>query len=164
MQPSFVLLEHNDHVTALAAAPAAGLLASGGLSSELFLWDITAAVQLKPPAVRHGKAVPSSTFMSGLRGARFPAAKKGACAVCFTAGGVPSQEYHPIEALGLKESVYSVALNADGNVVASGSPEACVRITDPRANRKIMKLRGHTANIRCLPLTNLYRPTLKQQL
>lgn len=52
VQASFVMLEHTDHVMALAAAPAAGLLASAGLSSQLFLWDIHTAVQLKPPAVR----------------------------------------------------------------------------------------------------------------
>lgn len=49
----------------------------------------------------------------------------------------------------MKESVYSVALNADGTRVASGSPDGFVRISDPRAGEKVMKLRGHTANIRC---------------
>lgn len=43
-----------------------------------------------------------------------------------------------------------MALNADGSIVASGSPEACIRITDPRMDRKVVKLRGHTANVRCL--------------
>jgi WD40 repeat protein len=59
------------------------------------------------------------------------------------------QAYHPIEAPGMKESVYSVAINADGSRVASGSPDGFVRINDPRAGEKVMKLRGHTANIRC---------------
>ncbi len=49
----------------------------------------------------------------------------------------------------MKESAYSVAISADGSVVASGSPESCIRITDPRSDRKLMKLRGHTGNIRC---------------
>lgn len=52
VQASFVLLEHTDHVTALAAAPAAGLMVSGGLSSQLFLWDVPTATRLQPPAVR----------------------------------------------------------------------------------------------------------------
>jgi hypothetical protein len=56
LQASFVMLEHTDHVMALAASPSAGLLASGGLSSQLMLWDIPTAMQLRPPAVRHGKS------------------------------------------------------------------------------------------------------------
>lgn len=39
-------MEHNDHVTCLASAPALGLLASGGLSSQAFLWDVNRGVQL----------------------------------------------------------------------------------------------------------------------
>lgn len=50
----------------------------------------------------------------------------------------------------MKDSVYSVALNADGSRVASGSPDGFVRISDPRTADKGMKLRGHTANIRCI--------------
>lgn len=38
--------EHKDHVTCLAAAPAVGLLASGGLSGKAFLWDIHRGTQL----------------------------------------------------------------------------------------------------------------------
>ena len=61
---------------------------------------------------------------------------------------MPTQAYQPWPAPGLKESVYSLALNASGSVLAVGSPENCIRITDPRGERKIVKLRGHTANIR----------------
>lgn len=50
----------------------------------------------------------------------------------------------------MKDSVYSVALNADGSRVASGSPDGFVRISDPRTAEKGMKLRGHTANVRCI--------------
>ncbi len=39
-------MEHNDHVTCLASAPGLGLLASGGLSSQAFLWDVHRGVQL----------------------------------------------------------------------------------------------------------------------
>lgn len=39
-------VEHNDHVTCLASAPGLGLLASGGLSSQAFLWDVHRGVQL----------------------------------------------------------------------------------------------------------------------
>lgn len=57
LQALYMLLEHTDHVMALAAAPSAGLLASAGLSSQLMLWDIPTAMRLTPPAVRHRRCV-----------------------------------------------------------------------------------------------------------
>lgn len=76
-----------------------------------------------------------------------------------------TQEYHPHPAPGLKDSVYSLAISGDGSVVASGAPEACIRITDPRTDRKLMKLRGHTANIRygtLSPLVCWARPACRR--
>ena len=40
------LVQHTDCVMALAAAPQQGLLASAGLSSEVFVWDILTGTQL----------------------------------------------------------------------------------------------------------------------
>ncbi len=49
-----------------------------------------------------------------------------------------------------KYSIYSLAMNDYGTVLASGSPENCIRLWDPRTRSKIMKLKGHTHNIRCI--------------
>jgi WD repeat-containing protein 48 len=57
--------------------------------------------------------------------------------------------YEPVEVEGQSDSIYAVALNAEGTVLASGSPECVVRIADPRTGAKVMKLRGHSDNIRC---------------
>lgn len=51
-----------------------------------------------------------------------------------------------------KYSIYSLALNSQGTLVASGSPENCIRLWDLRTCNKIMKLKGHTHNIRSLVL------------
>ncbi|RNA13989.1 WD repeat-containing 48 isoform X2 [Brachionus plicatilis] len=51
-----------------------------------------------------------------------------------------------------KYSIYSLAINNQASVLASGSPENCIRLWDPRTNSKLMKLRGHTHNIRFLAL------------
>ena len=45
-QCTFNLVQHTDCVMALAAAPRQGLLASAGLSSEVFVWDIPTGTQL----------------------------------------------------------------------------------------------------------------------
>ena len=42
----YTMLQHTDYVMALAAAPRQGLLASAGLSSEVFVWDIPTGLQL----------------------------------------------------------------------------------------------------------------------
>jgi len=53
-----------------------------------------------------------------------------------------------------KYSIYSLAMNSQGTVLASGSPENCIRLWDPRTCAKTMKLKGHTHNIRTLILNS----------
>ena len=49
-----------------------------------------------------------------------------------------------------KYSVYSLAMNSQGTVLASGSPENCLRVWDPKTCAKSMKLKGHSHNIRAV--------------
>lgn len=51
-----------------------------------------------------------------------------------------------------KYSIYSLAMISQGTLLASGSPENCVRLWDPRTCSKTMKLKGHTHNIRAILL------------
>ncbi|CAF4658516.1 unnamed protein product, partial [Rotaria magnacalcarata] len=41
-------------------------------------------------------------------------------------------------------------MNPSGTVLASGSPENVIRVYDPRTCTLLMKLKGHTDNIRAL--------------
>lgn len=45
-------------------------------------------------------------------------------------------------------------MNGQGTLLASGSPENCIRIWDPRTCQKAMKLKGHTHNIRSIILNS----------
>lgn len=54
----------------------------------------------------------------------------------------------PLE--GSKDSIYSLAINQSGTLVASGSTEKVIRLWDPRSRQKLLKLRGHTDNVRSL--------------
>ena len=45
-------------------------------------------------------------------------------------------------------SVYTLAMNAAGTVLAAGTAQQVIRIADARTGGKIMKLRGHTGNVR----------------
>lgn len=47
-----------------------------------------------------------------------------------------------------KGSVYSLGIG--GGVVASGGPEGCVRVWDPRSGKPITKFVGHTDNVRAI--------------
>ncbi|TKR57587.1 hypothetical protein L596_030269 [Steinernema carpocapsae] len=51
---------------------------------------------------------------------------------------------------GNKDSIYSLAMNATGTLVVSGSTEKVLRVWDPRSCAKIMKLRGHTDNVKAI--------------
>ncbi|PIK57039.1 putative WD repeat-containing protein 48 [Apostichopus japonicus] len=49
---------------------------------------------------------------------------------------------------GQKDSIYSLAMNPSGTVLISGSTEKVLRVWDPRTCAKIMKLKGHTDNVK----------------
>lgn len=57
---------------------------------------------------------------------------------------------HPPEGSGPKGSVYALATDPYGSVIASGSPERVVRMWDPRSGKRVSKLVGHTDNIRAI--------------
>lgn len=53
-----------------------------------------------------------------------------------------------------KCSIYALAVNPSGTILASGSPEKVVRLWDPRSGKRISKLTGHTDNIRALLISD----------
>ena len=53
---------------------------------------------------------------------------------------------------GNKDSIYSLAMNSNGTLIASGSTEKKIRLFDPRTTQKLMKLKGHSDNVRALML------------
>jgi len=53
---------------------------------------------------------------------------------------------------GQKESIYSLALNSAGTLLVSGSTEKVLRVWDPRACTKFMKLKGHADNVKSIVL------------
>ncbi|KAG2452302.1 hypothetical protein HYH02_003326 [Chlamydomonas schloesseri] len=58
-------------------------------------------------------------------------------------GGGGGEKDHP-------GSVYALALNPAGTLIAAGTSEALVRLLDPRTGKKITKLRGHQDTVRAL--------------
>lgn len=43
-------------------------------------------------------------------------------------------------------------MNPPGSVIVSGSAEKVLRVWDPRSCQKLMKLKGHSDNVKCLVL------------
>lgn len=54
----------------------------------------------------------------------------------------------PAQGLTCKGSVYALAVSAPGNTIVAGTAESLVRVFDARTGAKVMKLRGHTGNVR----------------
>lgn len=52
--------------------------------------------------------------------------------------------------MGIKDSVYCVAMNTAATVIIAGSTEKVLRVWDPRTCQKTMKLRGHTDNVKAV--------------
>ncbi|TCD67709.1 hypothetical protein EIP91_012005 [Steccherinum ochraceum] len=57
---------------------------------------------------------------------------------------------HAPEASGPKASIYALATDPYGCLIATGSPERVIRMWDPRSGKRIGKLVGHTDNIRAI--------------
>ncbi|KAF6254461.1 hypothetical protein COO60DRAFT_1627872 [Scenedesmus sp. NREL 46B-D3] len=49
-------------------------------------------------------------------------------------------------------SAYALAMSRAGTLVAAGTTESYIRLLDPRTGQKVMKLKGHTDNVRALLL------------
>ena len=47
-----------------------------------------------------------------------------------------------------RDSVYSLAINAAGSLLAAGSTQSGATLVDARSGRSVMHLQGHTENIR----------------
>lgn len=52
-----------------------------------------------------------------------------------------------------KTSIYSMAISAPGNLLATGSPDKVVRLWDPRTGKMTSKLVGHTDNVKSIVLS-----------
>jgi WD40 repeat protein len=145
---------HSDYVTCVAAAPAAGLVASAGLRSEVVLYDIRAlkATPLKPkPGGADGPGGGGSGAEGGGGGAAAngPAALERAGSSGRPFGGATGQQQQqqqqqpapPPAPAGPKGSIYSLAMNPTGTLLATGSTESFIRVYDPRTHSKAMKLK-----------------------
>ncbi len=57
---------------------------------------------------------------------------------------------NPIDNSAPKSSIYALAADPYGHIIASGSPERVIRLWDPRSGKRTGKLVGHTDNIRSI--------------
>ncbi|OXB63821.1 hypothetical protein ASZ78_016227 [Callipepla squamata] len=115
--------QHKDYVKALAYAKDKELVASAGLDRQIFLWDVNTLTALTA----------SNNTVTTLK-------LKTYCSE--TASSLS----------GNKDSIYSLAMNQMGTVIVSGSTEKVLRVWDPRTCAKLMKLKGHTDNVKALLL------------
>ncbi|KAI3432393.1 hypothetical protein D9Q98_003949 [Chlorella vulgaris] len=67
------------------------------------------------------------------------------------AGSTQDQGYSASTAEVPRASVYAVAINAAGTLIAAGSTQG-VSVVDVRSGRSVMQLKGHTDNVRSLQL------------
>ncbi|KAF5831344.1 WD40-repeat-containing domain protein [Dunaliella salina] len=136
---------HSDYVTSIAVGHGNQLAASGGLRGELFLIDVgaSACLQLRPPK----PTLPPTPIPQPL-----PASNSTYAPGSVSVAGPQTEEAPLVHQPSHKASIYAVALNPAGSVVACGSSDHMIRLWDTRSCEKIGKLRGHTENVRSLLL------------
>ncbi|KAJ3004731.1 hypothetical protein HKX48_001070, partial [Thoreauomyces humboldtii] len=59
-----------------------------------------------------------------------------------------------LETASPKASIYALGCNASGSILASGGPDKAIRVWDFRANRQVMRLQGHSENVRALIISD----------
>jgi len=133
--PRATLQTHTDYVKALAYAPSAGLIVSASLDKMIHIYKLDTLRQV--------------AASGGGGGGSLAGASAGQAIGDWTGteGGAV-----PIVASGHKDSIYSVAINAAGTLIASGSVEPEIRLWDGRSGRMSFKLVGHTDVVRALLL------------
>ncbi|OBZ91909.1 hypothetical protein A0J61_00044 [Choanephora cucurbitarum] len=115
---------HMDYAKCLTYASQPGWVASGGLDRRINIWDIE-------------KAEVSTTIDVS------PTSHNGS-----------SESTNAMHNSSSKSSIYALAVNPPGTLMASGSPEKVVRLWDPKSGKRISKLTGHTDNIRALLISD----------
>ncbi len=76
----------------------------------------------------------------------------GECKSQNPVGCLQSGLYEAKPCEGHKGSVYALALDEPGNLMAAGSTEGAIRISDTRSQTILASLKGHTENIRSVSL------------
>ncbi|EJD38181.1 hypothetical protein AURDEDRAFT_187845 [Auricularia subglabra TFB-10046 SS5] len=126
-----VVGQHPDYVKCLAHSRAQTWVASGSYDRTIKLWDLS-------------RAASSASTVDSVQASTSHLAFTNRLAkplVTLTAPEGTSET---------KASIYALATDADGQLVASGSPERIVRLWDARSGKCTGKLVGHTDNIRGL--------------
>ncbi|KAM3589904.1 hypothetical protein VKS41_000759 [Umbelopsis sp. WA50703] len=118
----YTLGNHADYVKCLATSPAHNWVASAGFDRKVSLWDLNES---------RSDAILTFTTNSQQQGQ-------------LTGATGHVSEVSP------KSSIYALATNGHGSIIATGSPEKVVRLWDPKSGKRITKLTGHTDNIRAL--------------
>lgn len=139
---------HTDFAKCLTYASSPGWVASGGLDRKINIWDIE-----KSEAALSIDAGPSHHFTDGISegNSKYIFNLLFLFYFIFFANILCKDSLNNISS---KCSIYALAVNPTGTLLASGSPEKVVRLWDPRSGKRISKLTGHTDNIRALLISD----------
>lgn len=132
------LRTHKDYVKALAYAKDKEQVASAGLDRAIFLWDVNTLTAL---------TASNNTVTS-----KFSQCVKVILEFILHSNSHNFSITTPLASSlpGIKDSIYSLAMNPSGSIILSGSTEKVIRVWDPRSCTKQMKLKGHVDNVKAL--------------
>ncbi|KAK9802773.1 hypothetical protein WJX73_001306 [Symbiochloris irregularis] len=143
---------HCDWVNDAVLLGSSAWLATCSSDRSIRLWDTQASGRIPSGATfsRHKDYVMSLAVAGSPTSPLLASAGLGAEVYLWDVAAASSSNQAPLQAQGFKGSVYTVAMDAMGTILAAGTPDGAVRVCDPRTGAKVCKLRGHTDGVRSL--------------
>lgn len=147
--------------TCVAIAPDESFVVAGCKDGALVRWELPGGARTKLHGGRATAFHPSGDEIGGDVGGGVAPSVGGACVAAAgsavgLAGSAPSSSLSSVAAFGGGEpsghlaDVLSVAVSADGRLIASGGRDSLMLLWDARTNRVVQQFKGHRGPVRAL--------------
>lgn len=138
LSPLLTLSGHKDQAVSLAFSPDGGRLASGGRDGTVRIWDISSTGSVEPVMYQHLAAVQSVAISPDGTHVVTGAGVDGGNAIIWD-----TLSAKPLHTLSGQDWIWRTVYNPDGELLATASRDATLKLWDTATGTEISTLAGH---------------------